>query len=63
MNEAVEKARKAWESAPMHVRMMAGAYVDPMVVGLLEIAARLEKHEKWIEELSLRLSYQGAKNG
>lgn len=45
MEQAVEKARKAWEAAPLHVRAMAGAYVDPLIVALLELAARVEKLE------------------
>lgn len=43
MNEAVEKARKAWEQAPAHVRMMAGNYVDPLIIALLEMSAEINK--------------------
>ena len=45
MVEAVEKARKAWGGAPMHVRAMAGQYVDPLIVALLEVSARVEALE------------------
>ena len=43
MEQAVEKARKAWQAAPLHVRAMAGQYVDPLIVAILEIAAEVKK--------------------
>lgn len=46
MNKAVEKARKAWADAPLHIRMMAAAYVDPLVEAMLDVAARVEKLER-----------------
>jgi len=49
MVEAVEKARKAWQEAPVHVRMMAGQYVDPLIVALLEVSARVEKLEQAVQ--------------
>lgn len=49
MVDAVEKARKAWEAAPLHVRAMAGQYVDPLVIALLEVSARVEKLEKAVQ--------------
>lgn len=41
VQEAVQKAKKAWEAAPLHVKAMAGAYVDPIIVAMMEIAAAL----------------------
>lgn len=63
MSEAVEKARIAWQEAPMHVRMMAGQYVDPLIVALLEVSARVERAESAVKELSLRVAYAGGWNG
>lgn len=63
MNEAVEKARKAWADAPLHVRMMAAEYVDPLVAAMLDIAARVDRLERLYEELNLRLAYMGEKHG
>lgn len=39
---AVEDARAAWNSAPLHVRTMAGAYVGPLLFALEKIAEALE---------------------
>lgn len=46
MNEAVAKAVQAWETAPFHVRSLAGAYVDPLMIAMLAIVAELESLKK-----------------
>lgn len=43
MQQAIDDALAAWESAPMHVRMMAGAYVGPVLAALEAVAEEVEK--------------------
>lgn len=40
---AILKAAAAWDRAPAHVRIMAAAYVSPLLVALVEINHELEQ--------------------
>jgi len=42
MQTAVDDALAAWNKAPAHVRMMAGAYVSPLLIALAAIANEVE---------------------
>lgn len=46
MTTPVEKALAAWNSAPVHVQLMAGTYVKPLIAAL----ADLEKRVTTLEE-------------
>lgn len=41
----VKDALAAWEKAPMHIRMMAGEYVGPILAALGALADRVERLE------------------
>lgn len=56
MKSAIEAANDAWASAPAHVKMVAGAYVAP-------ILAALADQQRQINELALRIAYQGGGHG
>lgn len=56
MKSALEAANEAWDSAPVHIKMMAGAYVSP-------ILAALADQQRQINELALRVAYQGGEHG
>lgn len=43
------KAKTAWASAPLHVRMMAGDYVVPLLASLEAIGAHLDTLTAQIE--------------
>lgn len=45
---AVVVARISWEGAPMHVRTMAGPYVEPILRALLEVDAELQELSRQI---------------
>lgn len=45
----VDDALVAWNNAPAHIRMMAGAYVGPLLVALAAIADRIEKLEEGVK--------------
>lgn len=36
MKSALEAANEAWDKAPMHIRMMAGEYVAPILAALAD---------------------------
>lgn len=40
--EALRSAREAWAKAPAHVRVMASAYVEPLLNALDAIGAELD---------------------
>jgi hypothetical protein len=42
MKQLVADALAAWEAAPLHVRMMAGAYVVPVLAALVAVADEVE---------------------
>lgn len=44
------KSVEAWKSAPGHVRMLAGGYVDALIADLAALAARVAKLEGAINE-------------
>lgn len=50
MKQAIADALAAWESAPLHVRMMAGNYVGPVLAALVAVGEEVE-------------ALKGAKNG
>lgn len=43
MEKAVGDALAAWEKAPPHIRIMAGAYVGPLLAALVAVAEEVEK--------------------
>jgi hypothetical protein len=46
MRAVVEDALAAWSEAPAHVRMMAGAYVGPLLAAIAAMADAIEALEK-----------------
>ena len=40
--EALQAARDAWKQAPAHVKMMAGAYVGPLLIALGALGEELD---------------------
>lgn len=51
MGSSVDDALSAWEKAPAHVRMMAGAYVGPLLAALVESDSRIARCEAAIQEI------------
>lgn len=51
MGSSVADALSAWEKAPAHVRMMAGAYVGPLLAALVETDSRVARVEAAIQGL------------
>lgn len=45
MQQAINDALSAWEAAPLHIRMMAGAYVGPLLAALVAVGEKVEKIE------------------
>jgi hypothetical protein len=45
MESAIADALAAWNKAPAHVKLMAGAYVGPLLAALVAIGERIEKLE------------------
>jgi hypothetical protein len=43
MQQAIADALAAWQAAPAHVRMMAGAYVGPVLAALVAVGEEVEK--------------------
>ncbi len=43
MPQSVADALAAWNRAPVHIRMMAGEYVGPILAALVAIADDVEK--------------------
>lgn len=43
MEQSVSDALAAWERAPLHIRMMAGEYVGPILAALVAVAGEVEK--------------------
>lgn len=43
MKSALEAANEAWDAAPMHIKMMAGAYVAPILAALADQDRRITK--------------------
>lgn len=43
--QALGRAAKAWDGAPMHVKAMAGAYVGPMLEVMRAVCDHLERVE------------------
>lgn len=41
--EALKGAREAWKQAPAHVKMMAGAYVGPLLTALDALGEELDE--------------------
>ena len=48
MGQATElaTAKKAWESAPAHIKAMAGRYMEPVLAVLEQSVGRLERLEQ-----------------
>lgn len=44
----VDDALAAWNKAPAHVRMMAGAYVGPLLAAMVALSAKVEMIEREI---------------
>lgn len=49
MNEKVEKAVAAWNTAPVHVQIMAGSYVNPLLAALVAMAAEISTLKEKVE--------------
>lgn len=45
MQTAINDALTAWEAAPLHIRMMAGAYVGPLLAALVAIGEKVNQIE------------------
>ena len=41
-NEAIKSAREGWDGAPLHIKKMAGAYVEPLLDALNAINHELD---------------------
>jgi hypothetical protein len=46
MQLLIDDALAAWDNAPLHIRVMAGAYVGPLLAALVAIGERIEKLEE-----------------
>ena len=44
--EALKGAREAWKQAPAHVKLMAGAYVGPLLTALDALGEDLEEVQR-----------------
>ena len=49
--EAVREALSAWDSAPPHIRLMAGAYVRPMLAALVILATSCQESNERITRI------------
>lgn len=56
----VQALRTKWAAAPVHVRGMAGAYVEPIVSALDAMAAAVRAQDAVILELQRKVSSYGA---
>lgn len=45
MNDEVKKAVELWQRAPLHVRTLAGSYVEAMLDALVSLSERVERLE------------------
>lgn len=41
MKTAIEAAGDAWNEAPMHIKLMAGAYVAPILAALADLQRQI----------------------
>ncbi len=49
MQEHVDKAQAAWNRAPAHVKLMAGAYVEPLLAALVAMADEISTLKEKVE--------------
>ena len=56
---AAKKAADAWKSAPPHVKMMAGQYVEPILWALADYGPRIAMLEGAVFGILPRVEVQG----
>lgn len=62
--EALQGALNAWEKAPAHVKVMAGAYVGPLLLALGALGEEVEEQRCDLLALSARVAnLEGADHG
>lgn len=59
----VSDALEAWNKAPAHIRMMAGAYVGPLLVALVAVSSKVEKIDGQVSILSELAKLKGVNHG
>ena len=59
--DAIKAAREKWETAPAHVKIMAGAYVGPLLLALEAINAELDAVTLDLEVIAHALPLEGGK--